>query len=81
MYQDDEEITINKQDILQLISEIDKKLTQRNQMKELGIQSIDEVNEIFNAHFTYKMHPDEIRKVKGFVIEVYEEYQRQIRNP
>jgi len=194
LYYDDEEVTINKQDILQLISEIDKKLTQRNQMgklvicggaamallydardltydidaefmpkeniqdfrriieeitqernladshwcnddflmmgdfcsnlksrlfhsynnldvyimtpesllamklisarpmshdmpdaivlmKELGIQSIDEVNEIFNAHFTYKMHPDEIKKVKGFVIEAYEEYQRQIRNP
>ena len=47
-------------------------------MKELGIQSLDEVNEIFNAHFTYKMHQDEIRKVKGFVIEAFEEYQRQL---
>ena len=48
-------------------------------MKELKIQSIDELSEIFDRHFVSdKMHPDELRMVKGFVSDTFEDYQKQL---
>ena len=48
-------------------------------MKELCIQTIDKLYEIFDRHFLPdKMHPDEVRMVKGFVSDTFEEYQKEL---
>ena len=83
----DDEIVINKDDILQLLAEIlisaRPKSFDRSDcitlMKELRIQTIDELYEIFDRHFVSdKMHPNEVRIVKGFVSDTFEDYQKQL---
>jgi len=50
-------------------------------MKALGVRSMDEINKIVDEHLiTDKMHPDEARRVKSFIVDTFEDYQSQIED-